>query len=92
MTIRPLGNRALVRPLEEEQVTASGIVLPDTIDREKKIEAEIIALGDGEKLAKLNLKIGDRVIIEKWGGEEVELDKKEHKIVSFLKILAVIEK
>ena len=92
MNIRPLGNRALVRPLEEEQVTASGIVLPDTVDREKKIEAEIVALGDGEKLAKLNLKVGDRVIIEKWGGEEVELDKKEHKIVSFLKILAVIEK
>jgi len=92
MKIRPLGNRALVRPLEEEKMTASGIVLPDTVDREKKIEAEIIALGDGEKLGKLNLKIGDRVIIEKWGGEEVELEKVEHKIVSFLKILAVIEK
>lgn len=91
MKIRPLGNRALVKPLEEEKMTASGIVLPDTVDREKKIEAEVIALGDGEKLAKLNLKVGDRVIIEKWGGEEVELDKKEHKIVSFLKILAVIE-
>ncbi|MEK7481272.1 MAG: co-chaperone GroES [Patescibacteria group bacterium] len=91
MTIRPLGNRALVRPLEEEKVTASGIVMPDTVDREKKIEAEVVALGDGEKLAKLNLKVGDRVIVEKWGGEEVKLNEKEHKIVSFLKILAVIE-
>lgn len=72
-------------------MTASGIIIPDTVDREKKIEAEIVALGDGEKLGKLNLKIGDRVIIEKWGGEEVELEKVEHKIVSFLKILAVIE-
>ncbi len=80
-----------MRPLEEEKVTASGIVMPDTVDREKKIEAEVVALGDGEKLAKLNLKVGDRVIVEKWGGEEVKLNEKEHKIVSFLKILAVIE-
>lgn len=92
MNIRPLGNRALVRPLEEEKVTASGIVMPDTVDREKKIEAEVIALGDGKRIAKYNLKPGDRVIIEKWGGEEVELEKVEHKIVDYEKILAVIEK
>ena len=70
MKIRPLGNRALVRPLEEEKMTASGIVLPDTVDREKKIEAEVVALGDGKRLAKYNLKPGDRVIIEKWGAPQ----------------------
>jgi len=90
MQIRPLGDRALVKPLEEEQVTASGIVLPDTVDREKKIEAEVIALGDGEKIVKLNLKVGDKVIIEKWGGEEVEIADVDHKIVDHEKILAVV--
>jgi len=90
MNIRPLGDRVLVKPLEEEQVTASGIVLPDTVDREKKIEAEIVALGDGEKLTKLNLKVGDKVIIEKWGGEEVKVGDVEHKIVDHEKVLAVI--
>ena len=90
MNIRPLGDRALVKPLEEEQVTASGIVLPDTVDREKKIEAEVVALGDGEKVTKLNLKVGDKVIVEKWGGEEVEIGDVEHKIVDHEKILAVV--
>ena len=90
MNIRPLGDRALVKPLEKEQVTASGIVLPDTVEKEKKIEAEVIALGDGEKITKLGLNIGDKVIVEKWGGEEVEIGDVEHKIVDHEKILAVV--
>ena len=53
MSIRPLGDRVLVKPLKEEEITKSGIVLPDTLDKEKKTEGEIIALGEGEKLAKL---------------------------------------
>ena len=50
MNIKPLGDRLLVKPIKEEEVTASGIVLPDTVDKEKKAEGEIIALGNGEKL------------------------------------------
>lgn len=96
MNIRPLGDRVLVKPFEEEKVTASGIVLPDTIGKEKKIEGEIIALGAGEELKKLDLKVGDRVVFEKWGGEEVKLgagkDEVEYKILPHDKILAVIEK
>lgn len=95
MSIRPLGDRVLVKPVKEEEVTASGIVLPETVDKEKKAEGEIIALGKGEDLAKLNLKVGDKVIFEKWGGEEVKLgkgsDEVEYKILPHDKILAVIE-
>ena len=95
MSIRPLGDRVLVKPIMGEEVTASGIVLPDTVDKEKKAEGEIVALGAGEELAKLNLKVGDKVIFEKWGGEEIKTgkgrDEIEYKILPHDKILAVIE-
>ncbi len=93
--IKPIGDRVLVKPAKEEEVTASGIVLPATVDKEKKAEGEIVALGNGEELTKLNLKVGDRVIFEKWGGEEVKVGKGseeiEYKILPHDKILAVIE-
>jgi len=92
MNIKPLGDRVLVKPLEEETTTESGIVIPDTIDKEKKAEGEIVALGGGEKLAKLNLKIDDKVLFEKWGGEDVKFDNQDYKILPFDKILAVVIK
>lgn len=95
MSIRPVGDRVLVKPNKEEEVTASGIVLPDTVDKEKKAEGVVIALGDGEDLAKLKLKVGDKVLFEKWGGEEVKTgrgsDEEEFKILPHDKILAVVE-
>ncbi len=94
-TIRPLGNRALVEPVQEEEVTSFGIVLPETAGKEKKGQGKILALGNGEDLAKLNLKIGDMVVYEKWGGEEVKMGKgkeeKEYKVLNHDKILAVVE-
>ncbi len=95
MSIRPVGDRVLVKPNKEEEVTASGIVLPDTVDKEKKAEGVIVALGDGEDLAKLKLKVGDKVLFEKWGGEEIKTGsgniKEEFKILPHDKILAVVE-
>ena len=91
MTIRPLGNRILVKPMKEEEVTKSGIVLPDTVDKEKKMEGEIIALGNGKKLSRLDLKAGMKVLFKKWGGEEVDVDGVEHKILNHDDVSAVIE-
>jgi len=91
MNIKPLGDRVLVKPIEEEEVTASGIVLPDTVDKKKKAEGEIISLGNGEKLAKLNLSAGMKVLFEKWGGEEVKIDGEDYKILDHDKILAILE-
>ncbi|HAT03426.1 MAG TPA: co-chaperone GroES [Candidatus Magasanikbacteria bacterium] len=91
MTIRPLGNRILVKPMKEEEVTKSGIVLPDTVDKEKKMEGEIIALGNGKKLSRLDLKAGMKVLFKKWGGEEVDVDGVEHKILNHDDVIAVIE-
>ncbi len=91
MSIRPLGDRVLVKPLKEEEVTKSGIVLPDTVDKEKKAEGEIVALGNGEKLTKLNLSVGMKVLFKKWGGEEVKVNNEDHKILDHEDVVAVIE-
>ena len=91
MNIRPLGPRVLVKPIKEEEITKSGIVLPDTIDKDKKAEGEIVAIGNGEKLEQLNLKIGQTIIYGKYAGEEVKIDGQDYKIVSYDDMLAVIE-
>lgn len=90
MKLKPLGNRVVVEPFSEEQTTASGIVLPDTVDKEKKAEGKIMAIGDGEKIKALNLKEGDRVLFGKYAGEEVTVDKVDYKILTDEDVLAVI--
>ncbi len=80
MVIKPLGDRVLVKPVKEEEVTASGIVLPETVDKEKKAEGEIVAVGNGEYIAKLGLKVGDKILYKKWGGEDIKLGRGKDEI------------
>lgn len=95
MQIKPLGDRVLVKPLTSEEVTKSGIVLPDTAEKEKKEQGEVIAIGEGEKIKKLNLKVGDKVLFGKYAGDEVEMEEDSNKVeYKFLKdedILGVIQ-
>lgn len=93
--IKPLGDRVLLRALEREEKTASGIVLPDTA-KEKPQEAEVIAVGPGRheegKLVPLDVKAGDRVIFSKYAGTEVKYENVEYLIVRETDILAVVER
>jgi chaperonin GroES len=97
MKIKPIGNRILVQPLTQEEVTASGIVLPATVDKEKKAQGKIVALGNGEEITKLGLKEGDQVVFGRYSGEEVEVDNEKYKILNVGRekdesdILAIIE-
>ncbi|MBX4186901.1 MAG: co-chaperone GroES [Candidatus Doudnabacteria bacterium] len=91
MQIKPLGDRVLVKPLTTEEVTKSGIVLPDTAEKEKKEQGEIVAIGEGEKIRKLNLKIGDKVLFGKYAGEEVEVDKVDYKFLKDEDVLGIVE-
>ncbi|MBX4205546.1 MAG: co-chaperone GroES [Candidatus Doudnabacteria bacterium] len=91
MNIQPLGDRILVKVLEEAETTKSGIVIPGTAEKEKKSEGEIVAIGEGEKVKKLNLKVGDKVMFGKYSGEEVQIEKVEHKFLKEEEILAVIK-
>ena len=90
ISIKPLGDRLLVATVKEEEITKSGIILPDTA-QEKKAEGEIKAIGNGEKISKLNLAIGQRVIFGKYAGDEIKVDDQEYKILGHEDLLAVIE-
>lgn len=91
MNIKPLGDRILVKPLLTEEVTKSGIVLPDSADKEKKEQGEVVAVGDGEKIKKLNLKVGDKVLFGKYAGDEVEMEKVNYKFLKDEDVLGIVQ-
>lgn len=92
MQLKPLGDRVIVKPSKEEEVTKSGIVLPDTVEKEKKEQGEVVSVGNGEKITKLGLKAGNTVLFGKYAGEDVEVDDVEYKVLDEKDVLAVIEK
>jgi chaperonin GroES len=94
MKIRPLGDRILVKRVEEEGTSAGGIIIPDTA-KEKPIQAEVIAVGSGRrdkngKVHALEVKKGDRVLFSKYGGTEVKLDGADHLILREDDVLAIL--
>lgn len=92
--LRPLGDKLVVKPLAKQDITKSGIYIPETA-KEKPQEGEVIAVGSGKyidgKLVPLDVKIGDRVLFSKYGGDEIKIDNEEWKIISEADVLAVIE-
>lgn len=94
MNIKPLGDRIIIKVIESEETTKSGIVLPGTA-KEKPMQGEVLAVGSGEmvdgKKVPLELKVGDKVIYSKYAGTEVKMDGNEYLIVRQSDVLAVIE-
>lgn len=94
MNIRPLGDRVVIKLIESEETTKSGIVLPGSA-KEKPQMAEVLAVGPGGmvdgKEVKMEVKVGDKVIYSKYAGTEVKLDDEEYIIVRQNDILAVVE-
>jgi len=94
MNIKPLGDRVVIKVLESEETTKSGIVLPGTA-KEKPMQGEILAVGSGEivdgKRVPLELKAGDRVIYSKYAGTEVKIDGAEYLILRQNDVLAIVE-
>jgi len=93
--LQPLGDRVVVKPLTREEVTKSGIVLPDTA-REKPQEGEVLAVGPGRVLdtgerQKVELKKGDKVLYAKYAGTEFKLEEDELLILSERDVLALLE-
>ncbi|MFQ5874362.1 MAG: co-chaperone GroES [Dehalococcoidia bacterium] len=92
---KPLSDRVIVEPIEKEETTASGIVLPETA-KEKPQEGKVLAIGPGRrdeegKRIPMDVKEGDRVLFAKYAGTEVKLDDKKLLILSEKDILAIIE-
>jgi chaperonin GroES len=95
MKIRPLQDRILVKRLESEEKTAGGIIIPDNA-KEKPMEGQIIAVGNGKKLEdgslhKPDVKVGDKVLFSKYAGSEVKIDGIEHLVMREDDLLGVIE-
>jgi chaperonin GroES len=95
MQFRPLGDRVLVRRVEEEAKTKGGIIIPDTA-KEKPQEGEVIAVGPGArdedgKATPLDVKVGDRILFGKWSGTEVKIGGEDLIIMKESDILGVIE-
>jgi chaperonin GroES len=97
ITIKPLEDRIVVRALDAEQTTASGLVIPDTA-KEKPQEGEVLAVGpgrfteDGDKRVPLDISTGDVVVFSKYGGTEVKYNGEEYLILSARDVLAVVDK
>ena len=96
VVLKPLEDRIIVQPLEAEQVTASGLVIPDTA-KEKPQEGEVLAVGPGRvddsgKRIPLDVSVGDKVLYSKYGGTEVKYSGEEYLVLSARDVLAIIEK
>ena len=96
MTLKPLSNHLFLEPLEEEKVTKSGIVLPDTAEREKPVKGKVLAVGPGKMNEKgertpMSVKVGDIVLFKKDGPDEIELEGKKYLVGEEEDILAILE-
>ena len=95
MKIRPLGERVLVEPIEEKEQTVGGIIIPDAA-KEKPMQGKVIAVGkktdkDGKEIA-FDVKVGDTVLLPKYGGTEVKLGEQKLQLVREEDLLGVLEK
>ena len=95
LNLKPLGSRVVIEPIEQEDITAGGIVLPETA-KEKPQRGKILSAGDGDrdehgKRIPLDVKVGDTVLFAKYSGTEIKVDSKKLLILRESDILAIVE-
>ncbi len=96
MNIKPISNHIVIEPISQEEKTKSGIILPDTAEKEKPEQGKVVAVGPGKldengKRILLEVKEGDIVLFKKYGPDEIKIDDKEYLIASEEDILAILE-
>ena len=96
MTIKPLSDHILIEPIKEEEKTKTGILLPETAEKERPEQGRVIAVGPGKKgkdgkFTALEVKTGDKVLFTKYSPNEIKIDDKEYLIAREEDILAIIE-
>jgi chaperonin GroES len=94
--VKPLGDRAVVKPMEREEKTAGGIILPDTVSKERPQQGTVLAIGEGRrdesgKLIPMSINVGDTVLFAKYSGTEFKLDEVEYLIIAEKDILGIIQ-
>ncbi len=96
MNIKPLHDNIIVKQFEEEKITKSGIVIPDTSKGEKKEQGEIVAIGSGRvnekgEVRPLEVKVGDKIIFSKYSPSEIKIEGEEYLVMKESDVLAIIE-
>jgi chaperonin GroES len=96
MKVKPLQDRLVIKPVEEEQKTSGGIIVPDTATKEKPVRGKVIAVGPGKfdengKRMPMDVKVGDEVMYGKYAGTEFKQDDEKFLIVDYSDILAILE-
>ncbi|MDA1038137.1 MAG: co-chaperone GroES [bacterium] len=96
MNLRPLADYVLVKSASEEEVTASGIILPDTVDKDRPEQGEVVAVGPGKMLengtrAKMEVQVGNKVVFKKYAPDPVKVGDTEYLVIRNDDVVAVIE-
>ena len=96
MNLKPLNNHVFIEALESEKKTKSGIVLPDTAEKEKPMVGKVVAVGPGKfdengKRVPMSVKVGDKVLFKKYGPDELEVDGKKYLVGEETDILAILD-
>ncbi|MEN9558011.1 MAG: hypothetical protein RL141_380 [Candidatus Parcubacteria bacterium] len=94
--LRPLGDRIIVKPVAREEMTKAGIILPDTADKERPEQGEVISVGPGRVLdngnvAPMNVKVGDKIVFKKYSPDEVKIEGEEYLVLAESDVMAVVE-
>lgn len=96
MNLKPLGDNIIVKPLPKEETTKFGIILPETINKEKPEQGEVVAVGQGKILengsrSTMEVKVGDRIIFKKYSPDEFKIDGEEVLVLSASDVIAILE-
>ena len=95
MNLKPLNDHLIVKPISEDKTTKSGIVLPDTVDKEKPETGEVVAVGPGRVLdngnrLEMSVKVGQKIMFKKYSPDEIKVDNEEYLVISESDILAIL--
>ncbi len=96
MNIKPIHTNVVVKPISQDEVTKSGIVIPDTVDKERPEKGEVVAVGEGKLLdngqrSPMSVKVGDIIMFKKYSPDELKIDNEEYLVISEGDILAIIK-
>ena len=95
MNIKPLFDNVLIEPIQEEEITKSGIILPGTMEKESPEQGRVIAVGQGlergGKIVAMKVKVGDKVLFSKYGLTDIKIDGKDYLMAKQSELLAIIE-
>jgi chaperonin GroES len=94
--LQPLGSNVILKPIQEEEKTKGGIILPDTAEKEKPEKAEVIAVGPGKTLdngqkSEMMVKVGDVVLFKKYGPDEIKLNNEDYLVAGIDDVLAIVK-